>query len=87
MRLGRERTRVLFAAMVATAFVTSWVPWFAGALSPWLLLTALAAPLAAGIVQTVRTHADGPSLNGALAASAKLALAFCVLLCAGVLIR
>jgi 1,4-dihydroxy-2-naphthoate octaprenyltransferase len=36
-------------------------------------------------VQTVRTHADGPSLNGALARTAKLALVFCLLLCAGVL--
>ena len=85
VRLGRERTRALFAVMVAAAFVTSWVPWFAGALSPWLLLTAAAAPIALGVVQTVRTHADGPSLNAALARTAKLALLFCLLLCAGVL--
>jgi 1,4-dihydroxy-2-naphthoate octaprenyltransferase len=85
VRLGRERTRVLFAAMVAFAFVTSWLPWFAGALSPWLFLSAAAAPLAVGVVQTVRTHADGPSLNEALARTAKLALVFCLLLCAGVL--
>jgi 1,4-dihydroxy-2-naphthoate octaprenyltransferase len=85
VRLGRERTRTLLAAMVATAFVTSWVPWIAGALSPWLFVTAAAAPLALGVVQTVRTHADGPSLNMALARSAKLALVFCLLLSAGVL--
>jgi 1,4-dihydroxy-2-naphthoate octaprenyltransferase len=65
--------------------VTSWVPWFAGALPAWLLLTALAAPLAVSVERTVRTRADGPSLNGALAASARLALAFCLLLCVGVL--
>ena len=85
VRLGRERTRVLFAAMIVLAFVSSWVPWFAGALSPWLLLTAAASPLAVGLVRIVRTHADGPSLNVALAGSARLALVFCVLLCAGVL--
>ncbi len=85
VRLGRERTRVLFAAIVAAAFLSSWVPWFAGALSPWLFVTAAAAPLAVGVVQTVRTHTDGPSLNAALARSAKLALVFCLLLCAGVL--
>ncbi len=85
VRLGRERTRVLFAAIIAAAFLTSWVPWFAGALSPWLLVTAAAAPLAIAVVQTVRTHADGPSLNTALARTAKLALLFCLLLCAGVL--
>jgi 1,4-dihydroxy-2-naphthoate octaprenyltransferase len=85
VRLGRERTRTLFAVMVAAAFVTSWVPWLAGALSPWLLLTAAAAPMAYGVVRTVRTHLDGPSLNAALAHTAKLALLFCLLLCAGVL--
>jgi 1,4-dihydroxy-2-naphthoate octaprenyltransferase len=85
VRLGRERTRLLFTAIVAGAFLTSWVPWFAGALSPWLLLTAAAAPLAIGVVATVRMHADGPSLNSALARSAKLALFFCLLLCAGIL--
>jgi 1,4-dihydroxy-2-naphthoate octaprenyltransferase len=71
--------------MVALAFVASWVPWFAGALSPWLLLTALAAPLAVPLVAIVRSRADGPSLNHALAGSARLALTFCILLCAGVL--
>jgi len=85
VRLGRERTRVLFAAIVAVAFVASWVPWMAGALSPWVFVTAAAAPLAAGVVQTVRTHSDGPSLNAALGRTAKLALVFCLLLCAGVL--
>jgi 1,4-dihydroxy-2-naphthoate octaprenyltransferase len=85
VRLGRERTRALFAVIVAAAFLTSWVPWFAGALSPWLLLTVASAPLAFGVVQMVRTHVDGPSLNQALARTAKLALLFCLLLCAGVL--
>jgi 1,4-dihydroxy-2-naphthoate octaprenyltransferase len=85
VKLGRERTRTLFAVMVAAAFVSSWVPWFAGALSPWLLVTAVAAPLALRVVHTVRTHIDGPSLNQALAGTARLALVFCLLLCAGVL--
>ena len=85
VRLGRERTRVLFEAMLVVAFVSSWVPWFAGSLSPWLFLTAAAAPLAVSVERTVRTHTDGPSLNVALAATARLALVFCVLLCAGVL--
>ena len=37
-------------------------------------------PLAAAVARTVRTHADGPSLNGALAETARLALVFCLLL-------
>jgi 1,4-dihydroxy-2-naphthoate octaprenyltransferase len=85
VRLGRERTRVLFAGMLLAAFATAWVPWLAGALSPWLLLTLLAAPLAVSVVRVVRTHSDGPSLNVALAHTARLALLFCVLLCAGIL--
>jgi 1,4-dihydroxy-2-naphthoate octaprenyltransferase len=72
--------------MVLGAFVTSWVPWFAGALSPWLFVTAAATPLALGVVRTMLTHSDGPSLNDALARTAKLALIFCLLLCAGVLV-
>jgi 1,4-dihydroxy-2-naphthoate octaprenyltransferase len=85
VKLGRERTRTLLAVMVAAAFVSSWIPWFAGVLSPWLLVTAVAAPLALRVVYTVRTHVDGPSLNQALAGTARLALVFCLLLCAGVL--
>ena len=34
---------------------------------------------------TVRTRVDGPALNGALAGTGQLQLAFCVLLSAGIL--
>ena len=46
VRIGRERTRMLYAAMVAGAFVTAQLPWLLGALSPWVLLALLAVPLA-----------------------------------------
>ena len=47
VRLGRERTRVLYGAMVEVAFLSAPVPWLAGSdLSPWLLLPLLALPLA-----------------------------------------
>ena len=45
----------------------------------------LAIPLAVPLVRTVRTRTDGPSLNGALAGTGQLQLAFCVLLSAGLL--
>jgi 1,4-dihydroxy-2-naphthoate octaprenyltransferase len=83
VRLGRERTRVLYAGMVAAAFLTALVPWVAGSLSVWLLLTWLALPLGIPVVQTVRERTDGPSLNGALARTGMLQLAFCLLLAAG----
>jgi 1,4-dihydroxy-2-naphthoate polyprenyltransferase len=85
VRLGRERTRVLYVAMVAGAFVTAQIPWLAGALSPWLLLALLAIPLALRVVGVVRTRSDGPALNGALAGTGQLQLAFCLLLSAGIL--
>jgi 1,4-dihydroxy-2-naphthoate octaprenyltransferase len=37
------------------------------------------------VVRTVRRHADGPTLNEALAQTGILQLAFCLLLCAGIL--
>jgi 1,4-dihydroxy-2-naphthoate octaprenyltransferase len=85
VRLGRERTRVLYVAMVAAAFVTAQLPWLLGSLSPWLLLTLLAIPLGVPVVRTVRTRSDGPALNGALAGTGQLQLAFCLLLSAGIL--
>jgi 1,4-dihydroxy-2-naphthoate octaprenyltransferase len=86
VRMGRERTQALYAGMVAGAFVWALVPWLAGSLGPWLLLTWLALPVALPIVQTVRERTDGPSLNGALARTGMLLLVFCVLLSAGVLL-
>jgi 1,4-dihydroxy-2-naphthoate octaprenyltransferase len=85
VRLGRQRTRVLFAAMLAVAFAAGLVCWLAGPLSPWLALTLLAAPLAYAVARTVWTHSDGPSLNGALARCGLLSLLYCLLLSAGVL--
>jgi 1,4-dihydroxy-2-naphthoate octaprenyltransferase len=85
VRLGRERARGLFAAMVAGAFLSAPLPWLLGSLSPWLLLSWIAAPLAVPLVRVVRTRTDGPSLNRALAGTGRLQLAFCVLLSAGLL--
>ncbi|MFP5380260.1 MAG: 1,4-dihydroxy-2-naphthoate polyprenyltransferase [Vicinamibacteria bacterium] len=85
VRLGRERARILYAAMVYGAYLIAPLPWLAGALSPWLALPWLTLPLAAPLVRTVRQHADGPTLNEMLARTGMLQLAFCVLLGAGVL--
>jgi 1,4-dihydroxy-2-naphthoate polyprenyltransferase len=85
VRLGRERTRALYAGIVGGAFVAAVVPWLAGSLTPWLALSWLAIPLAVPVIRTVREKTDGPSLNGALAATGKLQLAFCLLLSAGIL--
>jgi 1,4-dihydroxy-2-naphthoate octaprenyltransferase len=86
VRLGRERTRELFAAMAYGAYLLAPVTWLFGPLSGWLLLPWLTLPFAAAIVRTVRNHTDGPSLNGALARTGMLQLAFCMLLSAGLLL-
>jgi 1,4-dihydroxy-2-naphthoate polyprenyltransferase len=86
VRLGRERTRGMFAVMLGLAFVIALVPWVVGPLTPWVALCWLAAPLAISLVRLVSTHTDGPALNGALARSGMLQLVFCVLLSAGVLL-
>jgi 1,4-dihydroxy-2-naphthoate polyprenyltransferase len=87
VRLGRPRTRGLYAAMVYVAFLSVPAPWLAGAdsIGPWVMLSWLALPLAVPVVRIVRNRTDGPSLNGALARTGQLQLAFCVLLSAGLL--
>ena len=86
VRLGRERTRLLFAAVVYLAFVLAPVTWIFGPTSAWVLLPWLTVPLATRDIGVVRTHTDGPSLNGALAQTGMLQLAFCTLLSAGLLL-
>jgi 1,4-dihydroxy-2-naphthoate octaprenyltransferase len=86
VRLGRGRTRWLFAGVVYLAFLLVPVTWIFGPVKAWVMLTWLTLPLAAALVRIVRTRTDGPSLNGALARSGMLQLAFCVLLSAGLLL-
>jgi 1,4-dihydroxy-2-naphthoate octaprenyltransferase len=86
VRLGRERTRMVFAVLVYLAYLLAPVTWLFGPLKPWLLLCWLSLPLAAAVVRTVRNRADGPSLNQALAQSGMLQLTFCVLLSVGLLL-
>jgi 1,4-dihydroxy-2-naphthoate octaprenyltransferase len=86
VRLGRRRTRVMFAAIVYLAYLLAPVTWLFGPTTAWLLLPWLTLPLAASLVRTVRSRTDGPSLNGALARSGMLQLSFCLLLSAGLLL-
>ncbi|HEY2600786.1 MAG TPA: 1,4-dihydroxy-2-naphthoate polyprenyltransferase [Thermoleophilaceae bacterium] len=86
VRLGRERARPLFAAMVGVAFVVPVAVWLGGGLSAWLLLTLAAFPLVPPLVRTVYTRSDGPSLNRALADTGRLVAVFSLLLAAGELL-
>jgi len=86
VRLGRSRARTLYAAMIGLAFLTAPLPWILGSLSAWLALPLLVLPAGLRLVRTVREHADGPTLNAALAGTGMLQLAFCVLLSIGLLL-
>lgn len=87
VRLGRAGTRRLYVGLLGGAYVLAClVGATAGELSLWVLLCLLSLPLAVRVADTARTRTDGPSLNGALAATGQLQLAFCVLLSAGVLL-
>jgi 1,4-dihydroxy-2-naphthoate octaprenyltransferase len=85
VRLGRQRTRQMYAAMLALAYLTVAVV-TAVHFTAWLLLPLLTLPLAARLRATVAAHADGPTLNGVLAGTGQLQLLFCVLLSAGLLL-
>ncbi len=84
VRLGRDRTRTMYAVVIGLALVFPVVT--IGSLSAWVLLPLLTTPLALKLIKTVRTHQDGPTLNAALAQTAALELLFCVLLSIGILL-
>ena len=86
VRLGRERTRTLYAATIYAAYVLAPVTWLFGPTAAWVILPWLTLPVAAPIVRAVRNRADGTSLNQALAQTGMLQLAFCMLLSAGLLL-
>lgn len=81
--IGRQPARWLFVATVAVAYLS------AAALAPvdgfgaWTLLSWLSIPLAISPVRAVMTSIDGPTLNSALRATARLHLALGVLLAIG----
>ncbi|MFZ0042159.1 MAG: 1,4-dihydroxy-2-naphthoate polyprenyltransferase [Solirubrobacteraceae bacterium] len=86
VKLGRARARDMFAVIIYLAFLLAPVTWVFGSTTAWVLLPWLTLPLAAALVRVVRNRTDGPSLNGALAKSGMLQLAFCALLSVGLLL-
>jgi 1,4-dihydroxy-2-naphthoate octaprenyltransferase len=86
VKLGRDRARGLYAAMVYLAFAVPLLVAAAGELSWWPALSLAALPLAPPLVRTVRTRTDGASLNDALAGTGRLLAVFSVFLGAGILL-
>ncbi len=86
VKLGRDRARMLFSAMVVLAFAAPVVTFAFGGLTAWLLVPLLALPLGMPLIRTVSSRTDGPALNGALAGTGRLLAAFSLLLSTGVLL-
>ncbi|MEJ7714977.1 MAG: 1,4-dihydroxy-2-naphthoate polyprenyltransferase [Thermoleophilaceae bacterium] len=86
VKLGRERARVLFAAMIVVALLTPLGVAAAGGLSWWIALSLLSAVLALPLWRIVSTRTDGPALNEALAGAGRLLAVFSLLLSVGVLL-
>jgi 1,4-dihydroxy-2-naphthoate polyprenyltransferase len=86
VRLGRERARRLFMAMIVLSFAAPVATFALGGLTAWLLVTLAAVPLALPLIQTVSSRSDGPALNAALAGTGRLLAVFSLLLSAGVLL-
>jgi 1,4-dihydroxy-2-naphthoate polyprenyltransferase len=86
VRMGRERTRTLFATTLYLAYLLVPITWLFGPVQAWIMLTWLSLPLAVRVIRVVRSRSDGPSLNGALAQTGMLQLVFCVLLSIGLLL-
>lgn len=86
VRIGRDSTRALFAALVVGPFLAVAGLAVTGLAPAWSALALAAAPLGFGPVRTVLGGATGPALISALESTARLHLAFGVLLAAGVLV-
>ncbi len=86
VKLGRDRARQLFSAMVVLSFLAPVVTFAVGGLTAWLLISLIALPLAVPLIRTVSSHTDGPALNGALAGTGRLLAVFSLLLATGVVL-
>jgi 1,4-dihydroxy-2-naphthoate polyprenyltransferase len=86
VRLGRQRTRNLYATLVGAAFVAVPVTLAATGTPAWGLLVFGATPMVHQPVSAVMTRTDGPALNGALAGTGALLAVFSLLLTGGLLL-
>ena len=86
VRMGRENSRRFYAGLLVGAYVLLIVVIIVAGLSAWLLLPLLTLPLAQRMIATIAAHTDGPTLNGLLAGTGQLQLAYCVLVSAGLLL-
>jgi len=85
VRLGRRVSRIEYALLMLSPFALLLLLRPAGEGSWWLMLPWLVSPGAALLVRRFYVESPGPAFNQLLAGTARLQLAFGVLLCLGVL--
>jgi 1,4-dihydroxy-2-naphthoate octaprenyltransferase len=86
VRLGRERARRFYLALIAGAYLALLVTLAANGGPWWALIGFVSAPLAIKPARAVLTRTDGPALNGALAGTGALLGVFSLSVSAGLLI-
>lgn len=82
VRWGSRAGKIEYCAMLAAAFASPLVLWSAGLARGWVLLPWLSAPLVVSPLRRVLTQ-QGAALNPGLGATARLQLAFGILLALG----
>jgi len=83
VRIGRRATRIEFCSLLVSAYALLPGFWLLGAVSPWVLLPLLTLPRARALARAVASASDGPTLNTALAGTARLAFGFSLLFAVG----
>jgi 1,4-dihydroxy-2-naphthoate octaprenyltransferase len=86
VRLGRERARALYVALVVGGYLVLPVALAASGFSAYPMLAWVTFPLAGPALRAVCTRTDGPSLNAALAGTGMVLAAFSLVLSACLLI-
>ena len=83
--LGRTNTRREYLILLALAYAVA-IALFVSQSEGWLMLPWLTLPLAWGLGKTILNQTDGPSLNTALAGTARLGLLYSLLLALGIVL-
>jgi len=78
--IGERASRMEYILLVAGAYTVPIIMAAVGVFCAWVLLPLLSAPLAWRQIRTIRHSSGGPALNRLLAATARLALVFSLLL-------
>jgi len=82
--LGVRGSRTEYVALLVAAYLIPLGGWLAGRFGVLALLPLVSVPMSLPLIGALQTHhEDGPVMNRALAATARLALVYCVLFAVG----